>query len=444
MISDFIMARPVAAEASGKAASVTANTSSANMSEREEMPQFALLPTDKGTLAQGEQADIALTMLEQALAHELSDDPMFMGEMSSASMASEIAAAVSMSSVSMAPASMAAVSMTPVNMASANVSYSGQLNPELLSPHSAPLASVVTTASPYAAQLGFSTAMADGGSDMVMRFAAAGSDSATQANALATLVNPMKTAISIPVGTLANQNQAHTVTAVDNGGVALPASLVKGGGPGAEFMPLANMNLASNTSALPATGVTTLRSDPSLLPVMAELRHGEALDIASQATQQAGRQGANVSQWGPVSVSPQASVAQQAHEMLTPMREQLRFQIDQRIKHAELRLDPPELGKVELNIRLDGDRLHIQMHAVNPAVREALLTGLERLRNDLAQDHGGHIELDIGQNGSGGEQQRQQQSAGLNTPSINGRDFEPSTETEMSAQLHQHQLNLLA
>lgn len=420
MISDFIMARPVAAEASGKAASVTANTS-----EQEEIPQFALLPADKDTpalvdtAAQGEQTDIALAMLEQALAHELSGGPMPMGAMSSAS-------------------------MTSVNMAPANMSYRGQLNPELLSPQSAPLASIVTTASPYAALLGFSTAMADGGSDMAMRFAAAGSDSAAQANALATLSNPMKTAIKIPAGTLATPIQVGAVTAADNSSVALPASLIKGGGPGAEFMPLANMALASNTSALPATGVTTLRSDPSLLPAMAELRHSEAMDIASQATQQAGRQGANVSQWGPVSVSPQASVAQQAHEMLTPMREQLRFQIDQRIKHAELRLDPPELGKVELNIRLDGDRLHIQMHAANPAVREALLTGLERLRNDLAQDHGGQIELDIGQSSSGNEQQRQQQSAGLKSPSLSGHDFEPMTETEVPAQLHQHQLNLLA
>lgn len=414
MISDFIMARPVAAEASGKAASVTANTS-----EHEEMPQFALLPADKdGARTSDTQTESQLAVIEQALANELDDAtaPMTIGLLTSAG-------------------------MTPASM---NLTYSSQLNQEPLSSLGAPQASVVTTASTYAAQLGFSTATADGRSDMSMRFAAAGSDTAAPANALATLVNPMKMAMNVPVGTLANQSQTHTVTAADNGSVTLPASLVKGGGPGAEFMPLANMNLASNTSALPATGVTTLRSDPSLLPAMAELRHSEALDIASQATQQAGRQGANVSQWGPVSVSPQASVAQQAHEMLTPMREQLRFQIDQRIKHAELRLDPPELGKVELNIRLDGDRLHIQMHAANPAVREALLTGLERLRNDLAQDHGGQIELDIGQSSSGGEQQRQQQSAGLNTPSISGRDFEPSTETEMPAQLHQHQLNLLA
>jgi len=116
-----------------------------------------------------------------------------------------------------------------------------------------------------------------------------------------------------------------------------------------------------------------------------------------------------VAQWGPVSISPSAPMAMQAQELISPLREQLRFQVDQHIKQAELRLDPPELGKVELNIRLDGDKLHIQMHAVNPAVRDALLTGLERLRNELAMDHGGQIDVDVNQDGMPEGKQNQQQ-----------------------------------
>lgn len=126
-------------------------------------------------------------------------------------------------------------------------------------------------------------------------------------------------------------------------------------------------------------------------------------DPANLVTATANRTQAAVSQWGPVPVTVNAPLMQQAQEMLTPLREQLRFQIDQQIKQAELRLDPPSLGKVELNIRLDGDRLHIQMHAANPSVRDSLLMGLERLREELAMDHGGQISLDIGQ----GEKQEQ-------------------------------------
>ncbi|WP_233258850.1 flagellar hook-length control protein FliK [Shewanella sp. YLB-09] len=65
---------------------------------------------------------------------------------------------------------------------------------------------------------------------------------------------------------------------------------------------------------------------------------------------------------------------------------------------------------MELSIRLDGDRLHIQMHAANANVRDSLLMGLDRLREELAMDHGGQIELDIGQ-GEKHEQQDERHTA---------------------------------
>ncbi|MGS0682070.1 flagellar hook-length control protein FliK [Shewanella sp. 125m-7] len=132
----------------------------------------------------------------------------------------------------------------------------------------------------------------------------------------------------------------------------------------------------------------------------------DIVDSVNQILASSSRSQASVAQWGPVSVSQTAPMLQQAHEMRSPLREQLKFQIDQQIKQAEIRLDPPELGKVELNVRLDGDRLHIQMHAANSSVRDALLMGLDRLRAELAMDHGGQIDVDISQ----GESQQKQAS----------------------------------
>ena len=130
------------------------------------------------------------------------------------------------------------------------------------------------------------------------------------------------------------------------------------------------------------------------------------------------RSPAAVAQWGPISVSQSAPLLQQSHDMLSPLREQIRFQIDQQIKQAEIRLDPPELGKIELNVRLEGDRLQIQMHAANPVVRDALLAGLERLRGDLANDHGGQIDVDIGQGESSKERQHQDHQSDIQLASL--------------------------
>ncbi|MDB2387227.1 flagellar hook-length control protein FliK [Shewanella sp.] len=179
-----------------------------------------------------------------------------------------------------------------------------------------------------------------------------------------------------------------------------------------------SQSMSSNTSALAAPLAQNAwhnatphfaATSPFIANIAQEALPADIESSELQALISTAKSHSKVAQWGPVSISPSAPMAMQAQELISPLREQLRFQVDQHIKQAELRLDPPELGKVELNIRLDGDKLHIQMHAVNPAVRDALLTGLERLRNELAMDHGGQIDVDVNQDGMPEGKQNQQQ-----------------------------------
>ncbi|MCG9732003.1 flagellar hook-length control protein FliK [Shewanella sp. Isolate13] len=176
---------------------------------------------------------------------------------------------------------------------------------------------------------------------------------------------------------------------------------------------------------------------PTLSTNLAESGTSSAIDSVNQILASSSRTQSNVAQWGPVSVSQSAPLPQQSHEMLSPLREQLRFQIDQQIKQAELRLDPPELGKIELNVRLDGDRLHIQMHAANPSVRDALLMGLDRLRAELAMDHGGQIDVDISQ----GESQQKQHQGSSQSAIAAATHHEPSVNADIP---QQDQVDLLA
>ncbi|MCS6099604.1 flagellar hook-length control protein FliK [Shewanella baltica] len=192
--------------------------------------------------------------------------------------------------------------------------------------------------------------------------------------------------------------------------MALAGSSTQPAGMSGEPLKMSGAFMQDTTLAPFSANLDHLKSESSVFQrVLAELRGHEAKDINAIGSQPvAGSQATSATQWGPVSLTPMASLAQQSQEILTPLREHLRFQVDQHIKKAELRLDPPELGKIELNIRLEGDRLQVQMHAVNPAIRDALLNGLDRLRVDLAMDHGGQIDVDIGQ---GGSPQHQQETA---------------------------------
>lgn len=222
--------------------------------------------------------------------------------------------------------------------------------------------------------------------------------------------------------------------------MALTGSRTQPVGMSGESLKMSGVFTQDSTLATFSGDFEHLKSDSSVFQrVLAELRGHEVKDINAIGTQQvAGTQAASATQWGPVSLTPMASLAQHSLEILTPLREHLRFQVDQHIKKAELRLDPPELGKIELNIRLEGDRLQVQMHAVNPAIRDALLNGLERLRVDLAMDHGGQIDVDIGQ----GESQQHQQETALFSSSIAAETTTDNVVDVMARE--KSQLDLLA
>lgn len=222
--------------------------------------------------------------------------------------------------------------------------------------------------------------------------------------------------------------------------MALAGSRTQPAGMSGESLKMSGVFTQDSTLATFSGDFEHLKSDSSVFQrVLAELRGHEAKDINAVGTQQVvGTQAASATQWGPVSLTPMASLAQHSQEILTPLREHLRFQVDQHIKKAELRLDPPELGKIELNIRLEGDRLQVQMHAVNPAIRDALLNGLDRLRVDLAMDHGGQIDVDIGQ----GESQQHQQETALFSSSIAAETTTDNVVDVMARE--KSQLDLLA
>ncbi|SHH17486.1 flagellar hook-length control protein FliK [Ferrimonas marina] len=146
----------------------------------------------------------------------------------------------------------------------------------------------------------------------------------------------------------------------------------------------------------PLTLPTSLTSAAPLDVAVAEL----APNAANPANQASNAR--PTMQWAPVALP--ANNQHWARELMAPLSDHLRFQSFQQIKTAELRLDPPDLGKIELNVRMDGDRMQVQLNAANPSVREALQHNAERLREDLAQQHGGSIDVDVGEHSDQREQ----------------------------------------
>ncbi|MNH91903.1 Flagellar hook-length control protein FliK [compost metagenome] len=106
-------------------------------------------------------------------------------------------------------------------------------------------------------------------------------------------------------------------------------------------------------------------------------------------------------QWAPARLSDNQT--QWGQQLVDVLKDKLELQMNQGIKQAHIRLDPPELGRLELTVRVEGDRLSVQLNVTNPAVREAMIQSMERLRMSLAPHHAGGVEVNVGQ---GGEQER--------------------------------------
>ena len=112
-------------------------------------------------------------------------------------------------------------------------------------------------------------------------------------------------------------------------------------------------------------------------------------------------------QWAPVRLSDNQS--QWGQQLVNLLQDKVELQVNQQVKQAHIRLDPPELGRLELTVKLDGDRLNVQLNVTNPAVRDAMIQSMERLRMSLAPHHAGGVEVNVGQGGEQGQQERWQQ-----------------------------------
>lgn len=99
-------------------------------------------------------------------------------------------------------------------------------------------------------------------------------------------------------------------------------------------------------------------------------------------------------EWAAVRVDPQSG--KWGEQMLSILHDRVTLQAQQNLQEAKIRLDPPELGKLDLMVRVDGDKLNVQIHASSTATREALMQVSDRLRTELQNQNFMHVDVNVG------------------------------------------------
>ncbi len=98
-----------------------------------------------------------------------------------------------------------------------------------------------------------------------------------------------------------------------------------------------------------------------------------------------------------------------SQQLVDSLGERVHLQASQQLQQATIRLDPPELGRLEVTVRQEHDRLSVQISTSNSSLRDALQESREQLRQILIPEYGAGVEVEI--NYSGDDRQQTQAQA---------------------------------
>lgn len=104
------------------------------------------------------------------------------------------------------------------------------------------------------------------------------------------------------------------------------------------------------------------------------------------------------------------SEAHWGEQMVSALRDNVELQLGQRVQNATIRLDPPELGALEILVRHEAGQLNVQISASNGDVVRMLQNTSDRLRQELVGQNFLQVNVQVSadsQSGQQGQQNRQ-------------------------------------
>lgn len=126
-----------------------------------------------------------------------------------------------------------------------------------------------------------------------------------------------------------------------------------------------------------------------------------------------------------------APQARWGEQMLHALRETVEVQVQQRFQQATIRLDPPELGSLEIFISHESGRLSVHLAAAQSDVARLLNATSERLRQELLEQNSLQVSVQVSSD-SQGRQSREQPRQPLHEAAIAAANAEAQETTASS------------
>ena len=164
---------------------------------------------------------------------------------------------------------------------------------------------------------------------------------------------------------------------------------------------------------MPLDGALNDKLTAGVIPVSAQSAHSSL--VASGSNLSAPASGAPASAAQQLYAGVDVTQPEWGRDLVEQLRSRMQLSKTDQIQHAHVRLDPPELGRLEVNLRLDGDKVSVHFTAAHPQLREALAANADKLRFDF---DGSQMQLADVSVSSGLYQQSHQHSGTDDEPGI--------------------------
>ena len=189
-------------------------------------------------------------------------------------------------------------------------------------------------------------------------------------------------------------------------------------GPFAATRPEALMVLGSGESQAPL----------ELLPAVTAARPLSDAAPASGGTSTSAPTGAVAERM----VRLEGNDAQRGEQMMQALRNSVQLQVQQNQQVATIRLDPPELGSLEIQVSQESGRISIQISAAQADTLRLLQQTSDRLRHELLNQQFVQVSVQVGGEGHSGQQSRQNQG-GSGEALVRGNPLQDSGDASSHA-----------
>ena len=156
--------------------------------------------------------------------------------------------------------------------------------------------------------------------------------------------------------------------------------------------------------------------------------------LAGQIQAAAGQQGVTAQQQARVDAAQQAQLPLQLTKELAndQVAEKVQMMMSKNLKNLDIRLDPPELGRMQIRMTMNNDLANVHFTVANPQARDLIEQTLPRLREMLSQQ-GMQLADSSVQQQSSGQQQSGYANAEQNGQGSQGRGFSGQSDENFDA-----------